>query len=1030
MTAVLFTLALFVGWWVIGLAALTAVRANTRELRLALAAPALGTAVTVVPLFVVSNLGIPMETGAPPVVLALGICSVAVLAMRRAHLPLAVVPVLVVCILSLVLVGRPMFRFGFNWIANANTDMAYYVISATSLLHRGLLSPVDVAGLANHRDFASVAQALHATGVRSGADITLSALSATTGLSPTALYMPMTLSLNLCAICAVGALAMQSSRRRWAAILAAVLLAASPLAAYGVLQQLMPQVWGLALATALTALLMRSEIHGGPLRGHLSQYVLVCFLAVALFLVYIELAVLLSASYGLCILLLAAKRKVSLRAVALLWTATIALSALVLNTFLFRTLHYAAVGVRGGVNGRGGGIFGYSLVPTALPGITGLQLLFAAPSSRYMSESIVIAALCLAVVLVASVVTALKGVAASIVVVCDFGLGLLLAYNKSDFGLFKLYMYAQPFLAAAVAIFLTNLKSRVGVAFASVLLSAFVCVQVYTQNQYVDRSFSPIDLPHASASDLLPAFRSIMRTRNEPIVSVADNYTLEELEGASVTGKSHVYFLGRNIFGPSGKSYRFDPVGQSSANTIAFHANPETLNVFSGGHCTLVLSTGSQLVFNRRTLPEGSPDLVPLDCARTRNLLAFTDSEQGEPFSLPNNRRRVSFWQLERDPSFPGHTLAGFGRYALFTVLRPTSTVRVALEFTTSYTASPDRSYRLPPATAVGDTRAPFPVVGAGSARVFSPPLHPQMIGGHPYILLDMGKRGQFPVVRRPGVAGLWGKWVILDPRLLTSSVRDVSLISAAQFRRLHPPAALRRFPNDLADPDLEYSGIFEDGWVGTRSYAVLSSAHSNSLAVRLQALPRRGQHLDVLLDGKTVASKTIAGGEVSFRVHVAPSEAPRRVELRFSGEVQLRAPDQRSAAARLEFLGFTTPPSTLQSIPSDLADPSLDYSGIFKDGWLRPDARLTLAGGKAGSLTLQAEVIAKGQHIEVSVNGQTVASHPVAAGTLKLRVPIPASTGPRTIRLSFTKTARIAGNDPRRAAALLQSISVRAATR
>jgi hypothetical protein len=1034
MTAVFFTLALFVAWWLIGLAVLAAVSADTKELRVALIAPVVGTAVTVVPLFVVSNLGIPMETGARPVCLTLAVASLVVLAIRRPRPPFTIAPVLVVCIVNLVLVGRPMFRFGFNWIANANTDMAYYVLSATSLLHRGLLSPVNVAGLLNHRDFASTAQALHQAGVRAGTDITLSGLSSTTGLSPTALYMPMALSLSLCGICAVGALALQSTRRWWGATLAAVLLAASPLAAYGVLQQLMPQVWGLALATALAALLMRPEMHSGPILANLPQYVAVWLLAVGLFVVYIELAASLSVAYGLYVLLLAVRRRVSLRAIALLWTVTIALSALVLNTFLSHTLHYVTEGARNGINGRGGvRLFGYSLVPSALPGITGIQRLSAAPSTRFMSESIVVAALYLAVVLVASGVTARKGVAASIVVVCDFGLGLVLAYHMSDFGLFKLYMYAQPFLAAAIAVFLTNLKSRPVLAVACVVVSAFVLVQVHTQTQYVDRSFSPIDLVHASESDLLPAFRSIMKSGHESVISATDNDALDLLEGASASaaGNSRLYFLSRDVFGGLPlKTYRFRTAPGSTVGGISFHTNPETLRVLSGGHCTVVMSTGSQVAVNRRLLPEGSPDLMPVDCAKTRNLLVFTASKEGQPFSLPENLKAVSFWPLERDPSFPGHTLSSFGRYALFTVLGPTSTVRVALDFTTSYTRSPDGSYRLPPASAIGATRAPLPVVGTGSARVISPPLHPQMIGGIPYIVLDMGESGAFPVVPRPGVAGLWGKSVLLDPRLVTSSVRDVSLMTAAQYRHLTPPAALRRFPDDLGNPDLEYSGIFEDGWVGTRSYAVLSSAHSESLAVRLQALPRKGQHLDVLLDGKTVASKDITGGEVSIRVHAAPSQAPQRVELRFTGEAPLRAPDQRSAAALIEFLGFTTPPSTLSSLPSDLADPSLDYSGIFKDGWLQRDARITLAGGAAGHLTLGAEVTAKGQHIEVSVNGQMVASRAVAAGTLKLRVPIPASSGPRTVRFVFTKTAQIAANDPRQAAALLQSISVSAAAR
>ena len=71
--------------------------------------------------------------------------------------------------------------------------------------------------------------------------------------------MPLILALNLVAVCGTAALAMQASRRWWAAFVAGGLLLVSPLATYGVVQQLLPQVWGLGLAAALLALLMRES---------------------------------------------------------------------------------------------------------------------------------------------------------------------------------------------------------------------------------------------------------------------------------------------------------------------------------------------------------------------------------------------------------------------------------------------------------------------------------------------------------------------------------------------------------------------------------------------------------------------------------------------------------------------------------------------------------------------------------------------------------------------------------------------------
>jgi hypothetical protein len=113
------TVGLFVAWCAFGLAALVALQADVGDLRVALTAPMLGTALLAIPLFVLSNAGVPMETGATPVCAVLLVGSIVVLARRRPRLPLAVAPVLLLCGVSLALLGRPMFEFGLDWIANA-----------------------------------------------------------------------------------------------------------------------------------------------------------------------------------------------------------------------------------------------------------------------------------------------------------------------------------------------------------------------------------------------------------------------------------------------------------------------------------------------------------------------------------------------------------------------------------------------------------------------------------------------------------------------------------------------------------------------------------------------------------------------------------------------------------------------------------------------------------------------------------------------------------------------------------------------
>jgi hypothetical protein len=179
------------------------------------------------------------------------------------------------------------------------------------------------------------------------------------------------------------------------------------------------------------------------------------------------------------------------------------------------------------------------------------------------------------------------------------------------------------------------------------------------------------------------------------------------------------------------------------------------------------------------------------------------------------------------------------------------------------------------------------------------------MIAGHPYLMLDMGRAGRRPPVPRHGVEALWGGSTPLDPRYLTAYMRDVSVITDADYRRLHPPRALTSFPTDLANPDLQYSGIYEDGWASERAYAILGGGPAANLVVEGDVPQGGGGRLDVLLDGRSIAVEMLEPGSFTVRVAAPASRAPRRVDMRFSSAPPLPEPDGRPAAAHLRYVGF-----------------------------------------------------------------------------------------------------------------------------
>ena len=550
MPAILLALALFLAWCAIGVAGLVVLRAHLGEARVALTAPILGSALTLVPLFVLSNAGAAMETVAPPVWAAILVASlrcsrlaptttftgrrtsVRALSSRSGAARASHAPVRLrldrQCKrghgLLRALCHAPRGRRASKSCEHrrAGEQPGLCLVGAESHLGRPQGRDPGHSRRLGRDDWEAACGALHAdvSGDRDERDLR-----------------------------GGRALAMQASRRWWAASVAAALLVVSPMAGYGLLQQLLPQNWGLGLVAALFAWLIRPQIHRNP-GPRLADIGVITVMSAALFMVAYEVALSIIAAYGVYVAVLLVRRRLSLRAVVLLWAPPIAAVVVTVNTFLPLSIRYIDHFVlRFGTSEGFEGIsqFGYAVVPTALPGALGLQSLFAGPQAAHSSLFILVAAGLLVGALIVCVTIAARGAAAGIALVGYLAVGILLARNGNDYGLFKVYMYSQPFLAAAIAIWLSQLKSKASLVLAGALLAVVVSLQFRTLDTYVDASRDPIDLPNASQSDLLPRFRLALERATTPVVSVTDNFALGMLEGASAEDK-RVFFISRNLF--------------------------------------------------------------------------------------------------------------------------------------------------------------------------------------------------------------------------------------------------------------------------------------------------------------------------------------------------------------------------------------------------------------------------------------------------------------------------------------------------
>src|SRR5512145_662275 len=154
MAAAALSLALLVYWSVLGLALLSVLYTGRRTCQRLLLAPAVGIAVTVLPVFWLNRAGLPVGRFGVILTLVLLAGSVAALAWHRPLVPVRhCAPFVAVLLAAGFLTGRPMLSFGFDWLSVVNDDMTNYCLLAQRLLTRGFFEPPALDAVRNGLDY-------------------------------------------------------------------------------------------------------------------------------------------------------------------------------------------------------------------------------------------------------------------------------------------------------------------------------------------------------------------------------------------------------------------------------------------------------------------------------------------------------------------------------------------------------------------------------------------------------------------------------------------------------------------------------------------------------------------------------------------------------------------------------------------------------------------------------------------------------------------------------------------------------------
>lgn len=959
MDTFVFTLGIFAFWGVVGYATLTIFPARLRIIQSLLISPAVGIAVMLLPVFLINRTGIPVKNFGQPLLVGILVLSVLTILIKRPTFPIRrLLPMVGVLIAALVLAAWPMFLYHFDWVSYSNDDMANYCLGAQRFLNEGYFNLPNLNDLNSGRNYSLAYWFMHvAGGMRSGSELTLAVWWAATGLNAHQLFMSVIFGLHLSLICSTGALVAGRSFPKKAPLIAMSLLAISPLTTLGALYQLIGQIGGLTLLCSSIVLFYRG-MNFRPLHRLITSNIVGGVSFSALLIWYPEALPFLGLGWiiflGLKIRQNYANAKsivipsLLISLVALLLTGSFIFTAI--QTLLMQT-HGVMVQPKDVANLSDIILFPYFLQPTGIPILFGLI-----PLVGYQSEPFTTIAICLGVFILfwvlKQIITQLREpYPAAVVSALMFILSGILFFKGQDFGLFKLSMYVQPFLLAVVATSLSAwlFKRRVVCLFLGILVVGIMFTQFLIVAKSTGESLGALsEIPHASGKKINREFAELMRSsseqKNNQFMSDTPNIVLVKFQSLYTQGIS-VYFPSQDFYG---NIKRFGQKDSKTKNDVlksqtnnGFTKESMTINGISNQFSLLQLPdekntswilSYNQTIFNRKNVNKDKSNTNFHIVEKPINYLVFIRSQLGENYYLPENRKNIAMFQLENDPMFRGQSFSALGRYQLFMVVGPTPKPRVVLELTATVMKQFDA--QLPSPSIYGASKTVVPMVGRGSARVISEPIEPNPIEGHQYINLDMGRAGKVFPQNKKGLMLIYGKNMHNDWRQLVIFGRDISLISEEEYQAITPPAQLEHFPADLANPNLEYSGIYEDGWISERSFFVLKpEANTKFLLIKgvvplfknstfyskLKSLKNRLEggappvdssnfhaQLKVLLNGKQVAARQVTPGAFEIKIPVHMTDGRQRIDLAFDNYLQLPGGDARIVGGKIDFIGFT----------------------------------------------------------------------------------------------------------------------------
>ena len=1051
----------------VGRAALEACRWRGGVLRAWLLAPATGLAVVLLLTTILNQAGLPVGNFAWPLTLILAAAAAVVLARRRTKFPgRALGPFAAVAAASVFWTGWPHLRFNFDWLSYVNDDFVNYALAAERFKDFGFWRTPTLGELAG-KDITQYYWFMHVPGLmRFGAELTLSWVSALTGIKSLRIFMPVIVGLGVIQLCSAAALTLHHGRWRRRAWVAMALLAASPLFMLGTLYQLIAQVGGLGLMLAALVFLTRRLAPG---RAALWSAVAGLSLVGAALAVFYPEVTAFAVLVGVAYAAIEAVRNRSwpvARTRLFLYGVVGVLVLLHANvlTYVFTIMLQMGQGFRSVDLSLS--LFPYFMIPTGLANLFGLMPLAVQHPEPLASATIAAGLFMLLACLWSAAREAARPAPMALLLLVQFALALRLMTSGNDFGLYKVAMFIQPALAAAGAALLTRGRPA-WTAPAAVALVALACAPAALHYTRVSQGEQAGGLTEAKLASALgttaPPVAKDVRVLADINNLVAAKVAAFELRGNDVRFLSRDYYqqiapieyerLGDTLLR---LHPRFDELlrtrrmlAERDAAITRTHRLFDTTFIAPavefapgpGGDAYLRLDPALGLFnkFKAEAPARPSAFFRAEPAAAVRNHLVFVHSGRGNHYYL-GDRNRIAIYQPEADLYTDRQDMTGIGRFLLLRVERPDEDFFLRIAATKTFMGSGHTAWS-PGARILAEQDVPLRFTGNGAVNRIIGPVRPVKLDGAAYLAIDLNEAPvQFPSPRA-GLQAMYNTVVPLDSRKLVAYARDLSVVSRAELAALRRPDALRKFPDDLVFArGLEFAGVYEDAWLSPESEFTLSAGKPGGV-VRLRGevpeLPGSGLGAGTLrarVNGREFILPA-KSGEFDWLLPLPETGDATRLALAFSATTKLAGGDGRPVGGKLRSIEVVAGPATGALDFAEAAGrPRLPSEGLDADGWMQRKVRLAVPGGSARILVLKVEFPEwsgkKSGTLETGLDGQaTRKSHPLVAGQYALiEIPLPPSDGLQVVEMGGADDFPLPAPDNRRRTGRLVSAELKSA--